>query len=361
VALETAQRKTFNVPSARRIRAKTLSFFSRSFGAMLDTGMTLISCLRSLESQERNPDFKGLLMWMRMDVEKGIPLSQSMMQFPAVFDVTYVSMVKAAENTGKLPETLKELAEYIEAAESVRRKVRSAMVYPAVVLGIAFLVGALMVTFVVPAFSGLYDSMEKQLPAPTRFLLGLSSFAKSYGILILLAIAATGMTPRLLRQTPAGRRIIDRLVLALPVFGTLAQKFAAARFARTFGSLIRSGVPVLSALDISAGATGNTIVSDAILKARASVEQGNPLSQGFAGQSVVPAMLVDMLRTGEQTGRIDDMLLSIAQFYEGEVNTIVTGLTALLQPLLIVIVGIIVAVLAIGSLMPLFQAPGLIQ
>jgi type IV pilus assembly protein PilC len=328
---------------------------------MLDTGMTLITCLRTLENQERNPDFKGLIMWMRMDIEKGIPLSQSMMQFPTVFDVTYVSMIKAAEKTGTTPETLKELAAYIEAAVSVRRKIRSAMIYPIVVLGIAFGVGALMVIFVVPTFSELYGSLGQKLPAPTRFLLRLSSLFRSYGFLVLLALAAMGATPHLLRRTPAGRRIIDRLVLVLPVFGVLAQKFAAARFARTFGSLIRSGVPVLSALDISAGAAGNAIVSEAILRARASVEQGNPLSLGFTGQRVVPAAMVDMLRTGEQTGRIDEMLLSMAQYYEEEVNTMVAGLTALLQPLLIVIVGIIVTVLAVGALMPLLQAPGLIQ
>jgi type IV pilus assembly protein PilC len=284
-----------------------------------------------------------------------------MTQFPAVFDVTYVSMVKAAEKTGTLPETLKELAEYIEAAESVKRKVRAAMVYPIVVLGIAFIVGALMVTFVVPSFSELYGALGQGLPAPTRFLLGLSSFFKSNGVLLLLAIVALSMTPRLLRRTPAGRRLIDQFILALPVFGTLAQKFAAARFARTYGSLIRSGVPALSALDVAAGAAGNAIVSEAILNARASVEQGNPLSLGFANQKVVPVALVDMLRTGEQTGRIDEMLLSIAEFYEGEVNTMVTGLTALLQPFLIVIIGIIVGGLVIGALMPLLQAPGLIQ
>ena len=361
MSTQTSAGKHLSVPGADRIRAKILPFFSRSFGAMLDTGMTLISCLRALGNQEHNPDFKGLIMWMRMDVEKGMPLSESMSQFPAVFDVTYVSMVKAAEKTGTLPETLKELAIYLEAAESVKRKVRSAMVYPIVVICIAFAIGAFTVTFVVPTFTELYGSLGQGLPLPTRLLLKISSVFKSYGVLMLLALGALSMMPRLLRRTPAGRLFIDRIVLALPVFGVLAQKFAAARFARTFGSLIRSGVPVLSALDIAASAAGNAVMSATILKARASVEQGNPLSLGFEGQRVVPAQLVDMLRSGEQTGRIDEMLISIAQFYEEEVNAMVAGLTALLQPILIVIVGVIVAILAVGALMPLFQAPGLIQ
>jgi type IV pilus assembly protein PilC len=284
-----------------------------------------------------------------------------MRQFPSVFDVTYISMIKAAETTGKMPETLKELAEYLEAAETVRKKVRSAMIYPIAVLSIALLVGAFMVTFIIPQFKELYGSMGSQLPAPTRLLLRVSDIAKSSGILILLAIVALAVTPRIMRRSPAGRRILDQFILALPVFGSLSQKLASARFARTLGSLIRSGVPVLSALDVSAGATGNTVIAAAIRKARASVEQGNPLSQGLTAQRAIPPMLVDMLRTGEKTGRIDEMLYSIARFYEEETNSMLTGLTALLQPILMLIVGAIVGALVIGALMPILQAPGIIQ
>jgi type IV pilus assembly protein PilC len=357
----TAQDKNFNVPGARNIRATKLPFFSRSLGATLDTGMVLSTCLKSLETQERNPHFKALISWLRMDVEKGSTLSESMRQFPSVFDVTYISMIKAAETTGKMPETLKELAECLEAAETVRKKVRSAMIYPISVLSIAFVVGAFVVTFIIPQFKELYGSMGSQLPAPTRLLLRVSDVARSSGILILLAIGMLAATPSLLRRSPAGRLLLDRLILALPVFGRLSQKLASARFARTLGSLVRSGVPVLSALDVSAGATGNTVIAAAIRKARASVEQGDPLSQGLATQRVIPPMLVDMLRTGEKTGRIDEMLYSIARFYEEETNTMLTGLTALLQPILILIVGAIVGALVLGALMPILQAPGIIQ
>ena len=343
------------VPGAKKIVNKALPPFSRQLAAMLAAGMPIVAALEALEEQTDNPGFKRVVLHVRVAIENGSALSEAMHQFPAVFDDLYCNMVRGGEKGGQLPETISRLAGFLENASKLRRKVKSAMMYPTIVLCLALFIATAMILFIVPVFGQMYADFGAQLPGPTQGLLNISHFIRHFGIFIALALVGAFIGFRKWRSTPAGAYRVDGMLLRAPVFGELNRKVASARFARTLGQLIRSGVPILEALEIVAGATGNVVAGKVVLNARSTVEKGEPLSAALVEQTVFPMMLVRMLQAGEKTGKIDEMMDNIAAFYEDEVETMLAGLTSLLEPLLMVFLGILIGSIVLCMFLPIFK------
>jgi type IV pilus assembly protein PilC len=264
-------------------------------------------------------------------------------------------MVKGGETGGQLAETMARLAGFLESTAKLRRKIKSAMMYPTIVLCIAIAIAIAMIVFVVPVFGSMFADFGKQLPAPTQFLLDLSHSMRKCGGYIVLGLIVVIVVFRRWKGTPAGALAFDKFLLKVPVFGELNRKVASARFARTFGQMIRSGVPILEALNIVAGATGNKVASLVVLASREAVEKGDRLSSAMVNQTVFPMMMVRMLQAGEKTGKVDDMMDNIATFYEDEVDTMLAGLTSLLEPLLMIFLGVVIGGIVISMFLPIFK------
>lgn len=345
--------RRMKTPGARRIVAEVLPGFSRRLAAMLSAGMPILSVLKALENQARNENFKAVLGQIRSSIENGSALSQSLSQFPSIFDEFYINMIKSGETCGQLPETIKRLADYLERSAKLSRRVKSAMTYPVVVLCIAITIAAGMITFVVPVFGEMFKTFDSKLPGPTQFLLDVSGGVKNYGVYIAVIVAALVVAFRKWKATPEGRYLFDCFVLRLPVVGDFNKKIAAARFARTFGQLTRGGVPILTALEVVAGATGNSFVGQAVLNSRKTVEKGDPLSSAMLTNNAFSDMLVEMLQAGEKTGRIDEMMDCIADFYDDEVDSALASLTSLLEPFLMVFLGVIVGGIVLCMFLPM--------
>jgi type IV pilus assembly protein PilC len=343
------------VPGARKIVTTLLPSFSRQLAAMLSAGMSIVGALETLEEQSDNPNFRIVLNRVKRSIENGSSLSEALRQFPSVFDELYANMVRGGETGGKLPETISRLAGFLEASAKLRRKVKSAMMYPIIVLSIALLIATGMIIFIVPVFGSMFKDFGRDLPGPTQFLLDVSVFIKKYGVFILGGLIAGGWMFKQWKATPQGAYAFDGFVLKIPVFGELNRKVACARFAQTFGQLIHSGVPILTALQISAGATGNKVAGKIVLDARSVVEKGEPLSTALFNQTVYPTMFVRMLQAGEKTGKVDEMMDSIAGFYEDEVETMLNDLTSLLEPLLMVFLGVIIGGIVLCMFLPIFK------
>jgi type IV pilus assembly protein PilC len=334
--------------------------FSRKLAAMLSAGLPIVASLNALERQARQPPFRSLIAQIRKGIENGAALSESLKRFPSVFDELYTNLVRAGESGGHLAETMARLASLLEASARLRRKVRGAMVYPIVVLCVALAITTGMILFIVPVFADMFASFRQALPAPTLFLLKLSHFLRQFLPLVVAAAVAGVVVFRKWKQTPAGAYAMDRFILKLPVFGDLTRKVASARFARTFGQLIHSGVPILSALDIASGATGNKVAARVVLDSMAVVERGDPLSSALANQPVFDPMLVDMLQAGEKTGKIDEMMTFTADYFDDEVNTTLDNLTALLEPVLMMLLGAVIGGIVVCMFLPLFKLPAMI-
>ena len=343
------------VPGANKIVNLLLPSFSRQLAAMLSAGMSIVAALETLEEQTDNPNFKIVINRIKRSIENGSALSDSLRQFPSVFDDLYANMVKGGETGGKLPETISRLAGFLEGSAKLRRKVKSAMMYPIIVLSIALLIATGMIIFIVPVFGNMFKDFGRDLPGPTQFLLNVSVFVKKYGLYILAALVAGGWGFKQWKKTPQGAYAFDGFLLRIPVFGELNRKVACARFAQTFGQLIRSGVPILTALQIASGATGNKVAGQLVLDARKVVEKGEPLSNALLNQTVYPMMFVRMLQAGEKTGKVDDMMDSIASFYSDEVETMLADLTSLLEPLLMVFLGVIIGGIVLCMFLPIFK------
>jgi len=343
------------VAGARKIVVDALPGFSRQLAAMLSSGMPIVGCLEALEDQSDNPTFKSVILQVRLSIENGASFSDAAAQYPTIFDDLYVKMLKGGETGGQLAETIGRLAGFLESSAKLRRKVKSAMMYPMIVLCISMGIAIAMILFIVPVFGSMFADFGANLPGPTQFLMDMSQAMRKYGIYVFLALTAVIIAFKKWKATQSGAYTLDKFVLRLPVFGELTRKVAAARFSRTFGQLIRSSVPILQALDISAGATGNKVAAGIIRNGRAAVEKGEPLSTALVNQSVFPVMLVRMLQSGEKTGNIDEMMDNIAGFYDDEVETMLSGLTSLLEPLLIVFLGVIVGGIVLCMFLPIFK------
>jgi type IV pilus assembly protein PilC len=352
--------KEFNLPTfGGGVNAKELAIFTRQFSVMIDAGLPLVQCLEILGGQQENKTFQKVLIGTRSAVEGGSTLSAAMRQFPKVFDSLYVNMVEAGETGGILDTILQRLSTYIEKNVKLQRAVKSAMVYPIGVLSIAGGVIILLLWKVVPIFATLFAGLGAELPLPTKIVIQMSNFVGSYfGLLILVGFVGTIFGLKAWYGTAQGRFAIDTVVLKLPVLGILMRKIAVARFTRTLGTLIASGVPILEGLDITAKTAGNAVVERALFQVRKSLEEGKSLTEPLKDSAVFPGMVTQMIAVGEQTGAMDAMLSKIADFYEEEVDAAVKDLLTALEPIMIVVLGLVVGGVVISMYLPLFSLIG---
>ncbi|MGA7852935.1 MAG: type II secretion system F family protein [Candidatus Acidiferrales bacterium] len=352
--------KEFNIPSfGGGVDSKELAVFTRQFSVMIDAGLPLVQCLEILAGQQENKTFQKVLTGVRASVEGGASLSNSMKQYEKVFDALYYNMVDAGETGGILDTILQRLSSYIEKNVKLKRAVKSAMIYPIAVLGIAGGVIILLLWKVVPIFTQLFNGLGVDLPLPTRVVIGLSNFVGSiYGAVIVVFIVGGVFALKMWYGTPTGRYALDAAVLKIPLVGPLMRKIAVARFTRTLGTLISSGVPILEGLDITARTSGNAVVEKAIIQTRKAVEAGRSLVEPLKETDVFPGMVTQMIGVGEQTGAMDAMLQKIADFYEDEVDAAVKDLLTAMEPLMIVVLGVVVGGIVISMYLPLFSLIG---
>lgn len=352
--------KEFNLPTfGGGVSAKELAVFTRQFSVMIDAGLPLVQCLEILAGQQENKLFQKVLTGTRGAVEGGSNLSAAMKQYPKVFDPLYSNMVEAGETGGILDTILQRLSTYIEKNVKLKAAVKSALIYPIGVLSIAAAVITLLLWKVVPIFATLFAGLGVDLPLPTKIVIGLSNFVGSiFGLLIVVGIVAGIFGLKVWYGTPGGRFFLDSLILKLPIIGILMRKIAVARFTRTLGTLISSGVPILEGLDITAKTSGNAVVEKALFQVRKSLEEGKSLTEPLKESAVFPGMVTQMIAVGEQTGAMDAMLQKIADFYEDEVDAAVKDLLTALEPVMIVFLGLVVGGVVISMYLPLFSLIG---
>ncbi|MGH9857903.1 MAG: type II secretion system F family protein, partial [Acidobacteriota bacterium] len=337
------------------ISAKELAVFTRQFSVMIDAGLPLVQCIEILGVQSENKVFQKVLLQVRQDVESGATLADAMRKHPKVFDDLYCNMIAAGEAGGILDTILQRLAVYIEKIVKLRRAVRSAMIYPIAVLAIAALVVAIILWKVIPTFAALFAGLGAELPLPTRVVIWLSNFVGRYFLLLVFLLVALLYALKRYHATYRGRRVIDGILLKMPILGGVLRKIAVARFCRTLATLVSSGVPILEALEITAKTAGNAVVEDAIMATRKSIEEGKTISEPLKETEVFPPMVVHMIAVGEQTGALDAMLSKIADFYEEEVDAAVENMLTLLEPIMILFLGIVIGGIVISMYLPLFS------
>jgi type IV pilus assembly protein PilC len=349
--------KEFALPTLgmRKVTSKELAIFYRQFSVMIDAGLPLVQCLEILAANQENTTFQKTLTDVRSRVESGSTLANALREHPKVFDALVVNMVDAGETGGILDTILQRLAVYVEKAVKLRAAVKSALIYPVAVVSVAVIVVGLLLWKVVPIFANLFVSLGVALPLPTRIVVGLSSFIGTFGWVFILIGAAIFFAFRSFYHTEGGRFTIDNIMLKLPIFGTLLRKIAVARFTRTLGTLITSGVPLLESMDITARTSGNAVVERAILSVRKSVEEGRTLTDPLKETGVFPNMVTQMIAVGEQTGAMDAMLQKIADFYEGEVDASVKDMLTLLEPVIIFFLGVTIGGVVISMYLPMFE------
>jgi type IV pilus assembly protein PilC len=344
-----------------RVKLKDLSIFCRQFATMVNSGLPILRSLAILADQTPSKELSKVLTEVRTDVEHGSSLSGAMQKHPKAFNDLFVAMVKSGETGGVLDNVLLELADIMEKEVELRRRIKSAMTYPVVVVILVVLIMAAMLLFIVPQFETIYASLGGKLPLPTRILLGVSRAVRTYWWLVLLGSVAAWWLFRRYKKTPSGRERVDALKLRVPVFGPLFHKVALARFASTLGMLLKSGVPILQAMDIVKDTVNNKVIARAVDDVKGSVREGESIARPLAKHDVFPSMVVQMLAVGEETGSVDTMLEKVAQFYNQEVQASVDALTSLIEPLLIAVIGGAVGAAVVALYMPMFNIINLIK
>jgi type IV pilus assembly protein PilC len=352
--------KSLKFPKSRRVKEKELVVFTRQFATMIDAGLPLVQCLEILASQQENTAFKEILQKVKGDVEAGSTFADALRKHPRVFNDLFCNLVAAGEAGGILDTILNRLAAYIEKTMNLKKKVKGAMVYPSVVLSIALVVVAGLLLFVIPVFQKMFADMGGTLPAFTQFVIYLSDVMRLYFIYIAGALILLGVAFVRWYRTERGRIIVDDLLLKIPVIGSLIKKVAIAKFTRTLGTMLSSGVPIMEGLDIVARTSGNKTIERAILRTKVSIGEGKTIAEPLGASRIFPAMVVQMISVGETTGALDSMLSKIADFYDDEVDTAVTALTSLIEPALMVFLGITVGGLVIAMYLPIFQMAAVI-
>jgi type IV pilus assembly protein PilC len=347
----------------KKVKLGDLVVFSRQFATMINAGLPIVRSLYVLSEQTENPKFKEVVTAVRKDVEAGLALSEALEKHPKVFSRLYVEMVRAGETEGILDGVLLRIADQLEGDQELRRKVKSAMTYPTIVLILAILVASFMLLFIVPVFARMFEDLGGTLPIPTRIAMGLSSVLTSlWGILLYAGMFAGVFGFLRWKNTENGRRIWGRLSLRIPFkIGDVIHKVVLARFARTLGTLSAAGVPILQALEITASSSGNWVVENALLKTRDAIRQGIPIYKPLEDETAFPPMVTRMIAVGEETGDVDGMLTKVAEFYESEVDSTVKALTSIIEPLMIVVVGGIVGGIIIAMYLPMFKIFELIE
>ena len=335
--------------------AKDLAVFTRQFSVMIGAGLPLVQCLDILGNQAEDKNFGTVILAVRSDVENGMSLADAMKKHPKTFDSLFTNMIAAGEAGGILDAILKRLATYIEKAVKLKGQVKSAMIYPIAVIVIATVVVSVILWKVIPTFASLFAGLGAELPLPTRIVIAMSNGLVRYGLFIIAGLVALGFAFRSYYASENGRKVVDRIILKLPVLGILMRKIAVARFCRTLSTLLSSGVSILEALDITAKTAGNAVVEDAIYTTRKSIEGGETIAAPLAQTAVFPPMVVQMIGVGEATGALDTMLGKIADFYEEEVDVAVAGLLTLLEPIMIALLGGVVGGIVIAMYLPIFS------
>jgi type IV pilus assembly protein PilC len=349
------------LPGTGRVKLKDLAVFSRQFATMISSGLSLLRSLTILGEQTSNRRLGEVITLVRAEIEQGTSLSGAMAKHPKVFNRLYVSMVRAGEIGGFLDQVLVNVAETFEKEVTLRGKIRSAMTYPVVVFAMVLMIVSAMLIFIVPTFATLYDSLGGTLPLPTRMLMGASNGLRRFFPLIVLAAVGAVFGLRRLKATPAGRYQLDRFKLKVKVFGPLFHKSALSRFSRTLSTLIRSGVPILQALEIVAETVNNMVISRAVRDVQDSVREGESLATPLSKHPTFPAMVVQMMAVGEETGALDTMLGKVADFYDQEVEAAVASLTSMIEPILIAVMGAAVGGIVIALYLPLFNIINLVK
>jgi type IV pilus assembly protein PilC len=338
-----------------KVTKKDLVIFTRQFSTMIDAGLPLVQGLNILSEQMENKTFKAMLKQITKDVEGGSTLADALNKHPKVFDALFVNLVAAGEVGGILDTILQRLAAYIEKAEKLKSKVKGALVYPVAVLIIGVLVMAVIMIFVIPVFQEMFSSLGKGLPALTQLVINISNLIKSNIHFMIIGLIAVIWAFRRYRRTSSGKRNIDIILLKLPIFGELVRKVAVARFTRTLGTMISSGVPILDALEITAKTSGNAVVEEVIFDARTSIAEGQTIADPLSESDIFPGMVTQMISVGESTGALDAMLEKIANFYDDEVDATVSALTALMEPLMMMFLAGALGPIIIAMYLPIFQ------
>lgn len=348
----------FSFGGSGKVDTKDLVVFTRQFATMIDSGLPLVQCLDILANQQENKSFKAALYTIKEAVESGSTFADALAKHPKIFDQLYVNLIAAGEVGGILDTILNRLAAYIEKAMKLKKQVKGAMVYPATIVSIAVVVIGVILVFVIPTFAKMFADFGGTLPTPTLIVIAISNFLQRY-ILVIIGIGY-GLKVAVGKYygTPAGRKLMDRFFLKLPVIGVLIRKVSVAKFTRTLGTMISSGVPIMDGLDIVAKTAGNKIVEDAIYKVRQAISEGKTMAEPLSESGVFPPMVTQMIAVGEATGAMDTMLNKIADFYDDEVDDAVGNLTAMMEPLLMLFLGTTVGGLVVAMYLPIFKLAG---
>ncbi|MDD5477105.1 MAG: type II secretion system F family protein [Candidatus Omnitrophica bacterium] len=339
----------------KKVKLDDLVIFSRQLATMIGAGIPLVNALGILAEQIENENLRGIIGTVRSDIEAGISFSDAMARHPEVFSDLFVNMAKAGEASGMLNEILDRLATFMEKQAALNRKITSSLVYPAVVVSMAFIITALLLLKVVPTFKGIFESLGGTLPMPTQVLIFLSDLLRKYFLYTVLILGIAIYLFRSYIKTERGRYRFDQQLLKLPVFGPLLRKLAVAKFSRTFSTLVKSGVTVLSALDIVSKTSGNKVVEEAVLNCSKSVRNGEPISKPLAKSGVFPPMVTRMINVGEQTGQLEKMLSKIADFYDDQVDSAAAALTSMIEPMVIAFLGVVIGGIVIALFLPIFK------
>ena len=354
--------KEITIPGfGEKVKTKDLSIFTRQFATMIDAGLPIVQCLDILGEQSESKLLRNTVRTIRQDVEGGATLADALRKHPKIFDALYINMVEAGEAGGVLNTVLNRIALFIEKANKLKRKVKGAMIYPCAIIAVAVIVVSILLIFVIPVFAELYGSMGKALPAPTQITINISNWFVASWYYLLFALGGVVAGVRFYYQSDQGRINIDGLLLRLPVIGDMLRKVAVARFSQNMAILLSSGVPILEGLAITARTAGNKVVEKAIMDSRVSISQGKTVAEPLAESKIFPPMVCHMVAVGETTGGLDGMLRKIAEFYEEEVDDAVASLTALMEPMIMVVLGVILGGLVISMYLPIFQLGSLVS
>jgi type IV pilus assembly protein PilC len=344
----------------RKVKAEEMVLFTRSLATMVNAGLPLLQGIDIMIEQTESPNFKRVLTQIGEDIEAGLTFSDALKKHPKVFTELYSSMVRAGEASGNLDGILVQLAEYLEATEKLKREIRSAMTYPVIALVIVVTIATGLLLFIVPKFQDIFESLGGTLPRPTQLLIALSDTIRHYVLIVVGMLVALVVAIRYYVSTPAGRLQFDTVKLRLPIFGTLFRKVAVSRFARTFSTLTRSGVPVLAALEIVERTIGNEVISRAVKNSQTSIKAGASIAEPLAKSGVFPLMVTRMIDVGERTGSLDELLAKISEFYDQQVEAAIASLTSLIEPLLILFLGVVVGGMVLALFMPIFKLSTLV-
>lgn len=356
---ETAKRRP--ISSGGSVKLEEVVIFSRQLATMVDSGIPLVQALDILCEQIEKPVFKNILAKIKDDIETGSSLSDALARHPAVFSTLYINMVRAGESSGALDDILDRLAAYLEKSSMLQRKVKSSLVYPVVVITMAMLITLVMLLKVIPTFKGIFTMLGGELPLPTRILIFISDTIRQMFLYVAAGITVVVFALRKYMKTPQGKENFDRMLLAMPVLGPLFRKVAVAKFTRTFATLVKSGVPILVSLEIVGKTAGNTVIEKAVESVRNGIKEGENIADPLAKSGAFPPMVVRMIKVGEQTGELEKMLTKIADFYEDQVDAAVSGLTSLIEPLIIAFLGVVIGGIVIAMFLPVFKLTEIIS